>query len=694
MIIKVCICIPTYNNQTTIADVTEGCLRDTKNPIWIIDDGSEYELKKLIFSSSFPNISEALKSNRLRIITHSSNQGKGRAIQTAIQEAVKAGFTHLITIDGDGQHPTEELPKFLTAIKEAPWDLIIGNRNFVSNKEHIPEISKFGRKFSNFWVKYETGLAINDSQSGFRGYPLFHIQNTNFFTKKYDFEIEILIRLLWKGISIKEIDISVFYPPAEKRISHFNKFTDNARISLLNVILVAISLFRSGLSPKQMAKGVGLGVFIGCTPFFGLHTFIVTILALLFRLNVVVSWIGTQISIPPIAPLLIFSSLLIGHKLTGSQLMVGLDEISFKLAYNEFGLYLLGSLVTGSILGSTFGGLVYLIFKCKQRQQKIQNWSGKSRGGRFGNWFIKRVVRRLGLGPAHFCLFFITPYFYFFAPKATRASKEYWEIVSPGLNFWQLRFKVLTHYYRFGTLLIDRLFQTFNEELIFNSVSTGEENITTALKNNRGLILVGAHFGGWDIASYYLKQFDLSSTFQIVKYRYNDKSFKNINSDNETKVEEIITNSNQLSIINIKTSIANGCPVAFMADRPTNNSYELIPFFGKLIPFDTTPFRISATLQAPLCYFFAAKGKNKDYIFVSSPIKNYTYQKGINSQLQVKEWLTEFASALENIIREHPSQWLNFYPAWSSRPDVEIECKDKWKSKNNLVEELDIPLGS
>jgi hypothetical protein len=96
-----------------------------------------------------------------------------------------------------------------------------------------------------------------------RIYPLFFVQTMKFFTTHFDFEIEILIRLMWKGVEIKEVDINVYYPPADKRVSHFNKFWDNLRISLLNTVLVALSTMKTHRSPKKAGIAVGLGVVVG-----------------------------------------------------------------------------------------------------------------------------------------------------------------------------------------------------------------------------------------------------------------------------------------------------------------------------------------------------------------------------------------------------------------------------------------------
>src|SRR5262249_27039737 len=119
--------------------------------------------------------------------------------------------------------------------------------------------SRFGRKFSNFWVRYETERSISDSQSGLRIYPLFHLQNLRFRTRRYDFEIEVLIRLLWKGVKPREVEVEVHYPESSERVTHFRKGWDNLRISLLNTALVVVMLFQVKRPPSITAAAITVG---------------------------------------------------------------------------------------------------------------------------------------------------------------------------------------------------------------------------------------------------------------------------------------------------------------------------------------------------------------------------------------------------------------------------------------------------
>ena len=118
-------------------------------------------------------------------------------------------------------------------------------------QEGVPKKSSFGNKFSNFWFWVETGIWLEDTQSGFRLYPLSYLKEMKFYTKKFEFEIEVIVRAAWQGTSVKNIPIKVKYDETE-RVSHFRPFKDFTRISIFNTILVLITIFY--IMPRDLIK--------------------------------------------------------------------------------------------------------------------------------------------------------------------------------------------------------------------------------------------------------------------------------------------------------------------------------------------------------------------------------------------------------------------------------------------------------
>jgi len=232
--IKACVIIPTYNNHKTLQRVVDGVLR-YNNDVIVVNDGSTDSTKDIL--STYPQITQ---------IHVSKNQGKGNALRVGFKKAKEMQYEYAITIDSDGQHFPDDIPVFLDALAaEGKPVLLIGSRNM--NQDGVPKKSSFGNKFSNFWFWFETGIQLEDSQSGYRMYPLQFIPK-RFFTKKFEFEIEVIVRTAWNGISVKNIPIKILYDPNE-RVTHFRPFKDFTRISILNTILVVITLLY--IKPKN-----------------------------------------------------------------------------------------------------------------------------------------------------------------------------------------------------------------------------------------------------------------------------------------------------------------------------------------------------------------------------------------------------------------------------------------------------------
>ena len=214
--------IPVYNNAATIADVVARAKQHVEN-IVVVDDGStDTDLRYL------------LQGHGATVVRHESNRGKGAALLTAFRHAEANGGQYMITLDGDGQHFPEDIPLFLPQL--SPGVILLGRRDEVTGE--MPRSSRFGRRFSDFWIYVETGTKVSDSQSGFRAYPLRHLLALDMWSRHYNFEMEILTRAIWAGFSVKSVPIRVWYPEAEKRVSSFRPVMDNFRISRVHVRLL------------------------------------------------------------------------------------------------------------------------------------------------------------------------------------------------------------------------------------------------------------------------------------------------------------------------------------------------------------------------------------------------------------------------------------------------------------------------
>ena len=366
-----CVIVPTYNNHKTLKKVLDSVLYFTPNVI-IVNDGS---------TDSTPEI---LKSySELTQIHHPENLGKGRALRNGFRKAIEMKFEYAITIDSDGQHFASDIPNFIAEIQNVPNSLLIGSRNMT--QENVPKKSSFGNKFSNFWFKFETGIKLEDTQSGFRLYPL-NLIPKKFYTNKFEFEIEVIVRSAWKGITVKNIPIQVLYDPAE-RVSHFRPFRDFTRISILNTVLVTNALlyikprdfFRrakkkgfkkffledileSSDSNFKKSAAIALGIFIGISPFWGFQTILLFTFAALFKLNKVIAYLSSNVSFPPFIPFIIYGSLKMGSYFVSTDVPLILDSsVTLDDIQKNATQYIVGSLILASVSALFFGLLSYLL---------------------------------------------------------------------------------------------------------------------------------------------------------------------------------------------------------------------------------------------------------------------------------------------------------------------------------------------
>lgn len=676
MILRICVVIPTFDNARTISEVVKDVLISTPFPVLIVDDGSETPVANALYSWE---VRGALEEGRVRVVRFEKNHGKGRALQFAIGDLVALGFTHMFSMDGDGQHHAREILKLTELAKDHPWDLIIGNRQLKS--EAVPEISKFGRKFSNFWVNYQTGSHIKDSQSGFRLYPLFPLQTMKFWTSHYDFEIEVLIRLMWNGIHVRETEIDVYY--GTDRVTHFDKFWDNLRISVLNTLLVIMSLLRTHRSSRELALAAGMGVFIGCTPFFGFHTLLVAAAAFTLRLNFIVMWLGTHISTPLLAAFVVMAEIYIGRH----WLHIG-PEGSAK---DDFFQWMAGSVVLGLGLGLLVMVLTYGLAWYFQNRKRRSNWTGRTRGGRLGNGFLKLVLRYGGIEAGYTFLLLIVPYFYIFAPRGRRGLSEYWQLLEAKDTWRTKQLRIVEHFYRFGQVLMDRVYQGYHEEKCFKATHSGMENILNTIQEKRGLIMLSAHMGAWDLATALLGSNGFVDQIHVVEFQSSGLSFQKVKDKIDPKhVHTVDSGKSSDAIFEIHSALKNGRGLGLMGDRPLGDRFELIPFLGKLAPFDMTAFRLASATRVPLLFTFGFKNKSGVYDFYARPSKVYEFNTDEPRELQTYNWAKEYVSDVEYFVRRYPMQWFNFYPFWSSLPTApsgELGAQ----SNNNLLEELGKP---
>ncbi|HZP91916.1 MAG TPA: glycosyltransferase family 2 protein [Burkholderiales bacterium] len=223
--------IPSYNTGDRVLETARAARRHWK-PVWVVIDGStDGSTEKLrAMAASDPG---------LRVLALPRNQGKGAAILHGLREAAALGFTHALTMDADGQHPADRIPAFMAESARRPEALVLGRPLFDAS---APAVRVLGRRVSNWFAHLETlWSGIGDSLYGFRVYPLralLEVMEKQRWMRRFDFDVEAAVRLVWAGTPPVNLDAPVRYFSAQEGgVSHFHYLRDNALLTWMHARL-------------------------------------------------------------------------------------------------------------------------------------------------------------------------------------------------------------------------------------------------------------------------------------------------------------------------------------------------------------------------------------------------------------------------------------------------------------------------
>ena len=368
-----------------------------------------------------------------RVSEHVKNLGKAAALQRGFAQCRAAGFTHALSIDTDGQHAPEDVPALIALASQHPRALILGTRD--EQCVDYPFRSRWGRRISNLFVRLECGERVEDSQCGLRVYPLAELESIRCNAGRYGFETEVITRARWNQIGLISTRVTCRYLPLEQRVSHFKPWWD----SLLALAMHARLLMRSlspwrfdeaaagderwsigrirrsirravrqsiyGINPlsawrtlrqdavgrTDFAIGFAIGVFIANLPLYGFQTIAALFTARRLHLSPLSVVAGTQLSIPPISPLLIASGIVVGHVLLHGSVPTW-ASLQMQLHGHVAGL--LGSMLLDWMVGGIVVGLVLAVLSFITLRLLLNAAFGRPRSMRIDAW--NHVGSRVG----------------------------------------------------------------------------------------------------------------------------------------------------------------------------------------------------------------------------------------------------------------------------------------------------------
>lgn len=370
--------IPTYNNDRTLGGVIAGVRRYCAD-IFVVNDGSTDRTAEVLASTE-----------GIRTIAYARNRGKGYALRCGLRAAREAGFRYALTIDSDGQHYPDDIARFIERIERRPDTLLIGARNLTA--DNMPARNTFANRFSNFWYQVETGRRLEDTQSGFRLYPLRRLGRLRSLCSRYEFEVEVIVRAAWRGVEVENIPVKVYYAPDGERVSHFRPLRDFTRISLLNSVLVLEALLfyypwrffraltrenirrfirrnitRSPESNARLAAAMGWGVLCGILPIWGYQMIFAGLSAHFMRLNKLVAIVFSNISIPPMIPFILYGSYWLGGRITGLPVELTLAEVTLRRMAECLAQYLAGSVALAVVAGAAVWAVSWCVMTLMKR---------------------------------------------------------------------------------------------------------------------------------------------------------------------------------------------------------------------------------------------------------------------------------------------------------------------------------------
>jgi predicted LPLAT superfamily acyltransferase/uncharacterized protein (DUF2062 family) len=685
---KVFVVIPVFNNRATLRRIATAALGQGL-PVIVVDDGSS--------DGSGAEVADL----PVELLVQPSNRGKGKALLLGARRVAELGGTHFISLDADGQLAPDDLPLFLTAIRDHPDALICGERQFPS--ENGPRRSMFGRKFSNFWVRATTGLKVRDSQCGYRAYPTKDFLQLGLRGSRYELEVEALVRAAWAGIAIIDIPVAISYVPQEGLVSSFRPVRDNLRIArtytrlFLRATLLSPAIFRppagasSGIktlspmrpvrlikavltessSPFKLGAAAALGLFLATLPLIGFHTMAVVFAATLLRLNRLMAFSVSHICAPPLVPAI---CLMVGYYVRhGHWLSIFNAEVLVHQIGQRFLDYAIGTVVVAPALAIAGGLLTAAIAGSIRRATSGPADPGERvrgrlavYGSRWGIAFFKIVLKVGGLWPAYLSLWFVVPYYLICRPSLRRSMAPYLRHRFPDHGSIRRFFHAGRLLMAYSRTLVDQGAVRVRGRGYFDVTVRDQAGLLRLIEQQQGTVLLMTHLGPWMIGLHYLQFLERQVHLMIVK-EYEAMAVSALDDPKEWRQFKLIdTGAPMGGLVEATTALLKGEIVAVMGDRPWGGRTIGAQFLGDECRLLATPYKLARATHSRLIMLLVRKTAYRRLEILHWDLSEQPEDGELSEEAIARKQAGGYLAHLEEFLKREPYQWSDFFDFWNT----------------------------
>ncbi|MCX7648997.1 MAG: hypothetical protein N2050_00400 [Flavobacteriales bacterium] len=300
----------------------------------------------------------------------------------------------------------------------------------------------------------------------------------------------------------------------------------------------------------------------------------------------------------------------------------------------------------------------------------MTGWDGRSRGSPIGYRIFGITIKALGLWPAYFLLGLVVIYYAIFSGKARNISFQFFR-QRLGYGILRSGVAVVRHFYSFGVAMIDRVAVVSGASQKFEFLFDGEEHLIRMSEEGKGGLIIGAHFGNWNLSAHFLSR--VPGPMGVLLYDDEWEKIKDTlsrlenNQLGEGRVVFIAMREDLSHIVRMKEFLGQGGLLAIHGDRfrPGARTFTT-SFLGAPAPVPAGPFILAATLDVPVSFSIAIKESAQRYHLYATPPRNYSAGP-LNVRQKATACMEDFFLWLEPFVRRYPHQWYNFYDFWPEK---------------------------